>query len=200
MVYVFKSPCAYKETLATLEATISAIGGSISPDLIAKWKRTALVTAAKVQFYAVSVSETETDVRAVFKNHSSDERFFWELFLGKLISLFPSLDFGITTEKPTRILAVLDLNGDTRTVYTSHTTGGASLGGFLLGGFVFGAPGAIVGGLSGKKRTRTTGFTEFSNSVCVRMVMSNGKLEERTVNKNDKHYHEIVMMMQRSNI
>lgn len=197
MIYVFKSPFSYDDTLGMLRETVSDIGGNINDNFVAKWKRTKLVTAATVQFYLHSASESETDVRAVFKNHSSDERFFWEVFLDKLLSLHPGIDFGVTLEKPLRIVAVLNLEGDTKTVYHSRTTGGTSIAGFLLGGWAFGTAGAIVGGLSGKKRTRTVGNTQFSDSVSVRMVMSNGKIEERVISKKDKRYHEVVMMMGR---
>jgi hypothetical protein len=145
-----------------------------------------------VTFY-VERNNERCKVRACFRGLANDD--WWDLFLDTLFEKYSGVDFGVSLAKGDPVVAgVLDLNGDTHEVYTSTTCGGTSLGGFLIGGALFGDAGAVVGGLSGKRRTVTNSRTEFSSTLLVKVIYSNGRLWEGTVNKGSQLYNEIMVL------
>lgn len=195
MTYVFKTPFSHAETVSMVEKTITAIGGKFKND-VGDWraKGFATVLSATAQFF-FHEKENECSVRVVFRRHHTDSRRFWRTFVEKLNELYPDVDFGINAKTPYELVAVLNLTGDTEQVHFSRTSGGTSLGGFLLGGLAFGAPGAIVGGMSGTQKTVGTTQTVYSDKVNVRMLWSDGLLQERQVDKRENLYHEIMNMI-----
>ena len=142
-----------------------------------------------------SMRKKTNAVSGWFSADHTDSRRFWRTFVEKLNELYPDIDFGINAKTPYELVAVLNLTGDTEQVHFSRTSGGTSLGGFLLGGLAFGAPGAIVGGMSGTQKTVGTTRTVYSDKVNVRMLWSDGLLQERQVDKRENLYHEIMNMI-----
>ena len=141
----------------------------------------------------VERNNEQCKVRACFRRLANDD--WWDCFIDTLFEKYPGIDFGVSLAKGDPVVAgVLNLSGDTHEVYSSTTRGGTSLGGFLVGGALFGDAGAIVGGLSGKQRTVTTSRTVFSSQLLVRVVYSNGRLWEGTVNKGSRLYNEIMVI------
>lgn len=195
MIFVFKTPFSQAETASMVEKTILAIKGKYKNN-IGDWRAKGFITvlSATARFFFYE-KENECNVRVVFRRHSTDSRRFWRTFVEKLTELYPDIDFGITAKTPYELVAVLNLTGDTKQVHFSRSSGGTSLGGFLLGGLAFGAPGAIVGGLSGTQRTVGTTRTVYSDTVNVRMLWSDGFLQERQVDKRENLYHEIMNMI-----
>jgi len=67
-----------------------------------------------------------------------------------------------------------------------------SLGRAAVGGLMFGSAGAVVGGLSGTKKTMSQSRNIFSATVLFRVLYSNGRLIERTVKKNSREFAELM--------
>lgn len=67
-----------------------------------------------------------------------------------------------------------------------------SLSRAAVGGMLFGSAGAVVGGLSGTKKTISQTRNIFSATVLFRVLYSNGRLIERTVKKNSREYAELM--------
>lgn len=67
-----------------------------------------------------------------------------------------------------------------------------SLGRAAVGGMMFGSGGAVVGGLSGTKRTVSQSRNVFSATALFRVLYSNGRLIERTVKKNSREFAELM--------
>lgn len=152
---------------------------------ISKKKKQAVV------FY-VGNNEENCKVRAVFDFDGNDD--WWDIFLRALFRMYPGDDFGVTVANGDPLIAgILDLQGDTQQIAYSRTTGGTSLTGFLLGGALFGEAGAIVGGMSGETRTYTDVRAKYSDELLVRIIYTNGRIWEGTVQKNSDLYNEILV-------
>lgn len=67
-----------------------------------------------------------------------------------------------------------------------------SLGRAAVGGVMFGSAGAVVGGLSGTKKTTSLTRNVFSTTALFRVLYSNGRLIEKTVKKNSREYAELM--------
>jgi hypothetical protein len=194
-VFVFKSPCSTEETIKMLTDVVAEIG------IVKKSDETQGILETKLNCFPWGNRKTEFYIKRDSKNsnvraivHSStnmgDEWFQakrqgidrnWDGFLQKLFQGYSGLDFGVTFSDNIYVAVAQNLSGDTQQIYSSRQTDGTSLAGFLLGGFVFGAPGAIVGGLSGNSRTRGRNETVFNKWVLVRAILSNGRVTQGNV-------------------
>lgn len=194
--YCFVVPFSSLEALNMISSVLTTIGEVKRVDanhgeLVGK-VRISSKKKIPVIFYVERNTE-QCKVRACFSRLACDD--WWDLFLHTLFENHPGVNFGVSLANGDPVLAgVLNLSGDTREVFTSTTSGGASLGGFLVGGALFGDAGAIVGGLSGKKHTVTNSHTVFSNQLLVRIILSNGRLWEGTVIRGSKLYNEIMVI------
>ena len=113
-----------------------------------------------------------------------------------LFSISPGTDFGVTLCNGTPyLLAVKYLGSDTVIESSSVTSGGTSLTGFLIGDALFGAPGAIVGGMSGRQYTSGVSKEAFSRTQLVKIIYNNGRIYEGEVKKNSQLYNEIMVNM-----
>ena len=194
--YCFVVPFSTQESLNLIGEVISSMGeiknvdcyhGTLTARLLIPLKK-----KVPVIFY-VERNDDRCKVRACFYRSASDD--WWDFFLEALFEKCPDADFGVSIAHGDPLVAgVLHLGGDTREVYSSTTTGGTSLSGFLIGGALFGDAGAVVGGLSGKQRTVTNSRTEFSSTLLVRIIYSNGRLWEGTINKGSQLYNEIMLL------
>ncbi len=92
------------------------------------------------------------------------------------------------------IVRAVYAGGNTVQEYTGQAQG-ASLGGAALGGVLFGGAGAVVGGMSGSKRTYGVTKERFSNQSLFIVEYSNGKIEEIEAKKNSKLYNEIMVKL-----
>lgn len=194
--YCFVIPSSTQEALNTICDVLTSVGEvkSIDPHhgVLKGRIRVSVKKTRPVTFY-VERNNEQCKVRACFRRKANDD--WWDLFLDILFERNPGVDFGVSLAKGDPVVAgVLDLSGDTREVYSSTTSGGTSLGGFLLGGALFGDAGAVVGGLSGKQHTVTNSHTVFSHTLLVRVIYSNGRLWEGTVNKGSQLYNEIMVL------
>jgi hypothetical protein len=194
--YCFVIPFSTNEALNMISEVLAVIGEVKSVDEhhgVLKGKfRVTLKKKRPVTFY-VERNNEQCKVRACFRGMANDD--WWDWFLDMLFEKNPGVDFGVSLANGDPLVAgVLNLSGDTRQIYTSVTRGGTSLGGFLIGGALFGDAGAVVGGLSGKQRTVTNSRTEFSSTLLVRIIYSNGRLWEGTVNKGSQLYNEVMLL------
>lgn len=195
IAYVFKSPVSEKETIEIIRSALESIGGKFD-GRIGRWRTKTYITIRPCKFhFYFHEKDGHCNVRASCSHPKLRLDDFWNVFVAALIRLKPNMDFGINAVTPHYIVAVLNMSGDTEQVHYSRTSGGTSLGGFLLGGLAFGAPGAIVGGMSGTQVTHGTTKTMFSNNVLVRILWNNGCITESTVYKNSPMYHEIMNMI-----
>lgn len=196
-VYCFIIPFGTQVALEMLKTVLQRAGEVKNIDPLRGIVNGMIFTSAKdrrnIDFY-VEKNDNSCKVRACFRKMGNDD--WWDLFLRSLFAAYPNVDFcvEIANGKPV-VVGVLDLQGDTKQVAFSTTRGGASLGGFLIGGALFGSAGAIVGGLSGKKRTATDIKTVYSKELLVRIIYSNGRLWEGVVYKGTSLYNEIMVNM-----
>lgn len=195
--YCFISPFNTQNTISKIREAMLVVGEVTNVDSRHGVIRCAIRVSSKkkrpVTIY-VEQNDRECKVRSCFRSLWNDS--WWDMFLHTLFEQNPGVDFGVSLANGDPVVAgVLDLNGDTKQVAFSQTSGGTSLGGFLVGGALFGDAGAIVGGLSGKQRTVTNSKTVFSNELLVRVIYTNGRLWEGTVIKGSQLYHEIMVNM-----
>lgn len=198
--YCFISPMNYESTMNMLQKVLGNIGKIKSVDSVHGRIITRLDTdnpnAINVDYY-IERSDVKCKVRAVFHKIANDD--WWDLVIAALIGNLVAEKSPITSIEVTaanghpHIASVLYLGGDTHQVHNFTTKNSPSLGGFLVGGILFGEAGAVVGGLSGKSRTRGTSITQFSNSQLVRLIYNNGRLWEGEVKKNSPMYQEIMV-------
>ena len=195
--YCFVAPFSTQEAMNKIQQALSVVGEVESVDTHHGVIRGAIrISSKKKVTLAIYIerADSQCKVRANFYRRANDD--WWDMFLRTLFEQNPGADFGVSLANGDPVVAgVLDLNGDTKQVSFSQTSGGTSLGGFLVGGALFGDAGAIVGGLSGKQRTVTNSRTVFSDELLVRVIYSNGRLWEGTVIKGSQLYHEIMVNM-----
>lgn len=195
--YCFVSPFSFQETIDMVSKALLIVGVIKNQDFHHGVIRGAIRISTKnkipVTIY-VERGDHQCRVRACFYRLANDD--WWDVFLHTLFENNPGVDFGVALANGDPLVAgILNLNGDTKQVSFSKTSGGTSLGGFLIGGVLFGDAGAIVGGLSGKQRTVTNSRTVFSDELLVRIIYSNGRLWEGSVIKGSSLYHEIMVNM-----
>lgn len=195
--YCLVSPFELPETIGKIQEALMVVGEVSDVDTCHGIIRGAICISSERK-HPVTIYVGQNDhgckVRACFSRTWNDS--WWDMFLSVLFEKNPEVNFGVTPASgEPRVVGVLDLRGDTKQVAVSKTSGGASLGGFLIGGALFGDAGAIVGGLSGERRTVTNSRTVFSNEVLVRLIYSNGRLWEGTVLKGSQLYNEIMVTM-----
>lgn len=210
-IFVFKSPCSTEDTFTMLLNVINRIGKvrryDVSRAIIEGGFSFGIrLSSIKVDFFLEKDSE-ECKVRAVVHISSLMSSDWlqvrpqpidkiWDYFLKSLSESYPGLDFGVRLASDTFYIATAqNMSGNTKQIYTARTTGGTSLAGFLLGGFMFGAPGAIVGGLSGKTRTHGQTETILSKWVIMRVILSNGRITQGDVKTDSKVYNEMMVSM-----
>lgn len=194
--YCFVVPFPTNETRNMISEVLASVGEVKSVDphhgVIIGKLRVSSKKKRPVTIY-VERNNERCKVRACFRRLANDD--WWDFFLDALFKRHPGVDFGVSLAKGDPVVAgVLNLSGDTHEVHTSITRGGTSLGGFLVGGALFGETGAVVGGLSGKQRTVTNSRTEFSSTLLVRVIYSNGRLWEGSVYKKSQLYNEIMLL------
>ena len=195
--YCFVAPFSTQETLAKITEVLDKTGKVKAVDplhcTVSGKLQVDLHKKQKIIFY-VEKNESECKVRAVFKDMANDA--WWDFFLQELFESSPGIDYGVSLAngRP-QLAAILNVGDETAQVSFSKTSGGTSLGGFLLGGALFGSAGAVVGGLSGKHRTVTRTNTVYANSLLVRIIYSNGRLWEGSVQKGSDLYNEIMVNM-----
>lgn len=193
--YCFFIPYPIDTAVDMLEKVLTVVGGVKDID-----KRhgavTGYITISKrnkqdVVFY-VGNDAKNCKARVIFEYEGNDD--WWDVFLRALFRMYPDDDFGVTAANGDPLIAgILDLQGDTQQIAYSRTTGGTSLTGFLLGGALFGEVGAIVGGMSGKAHTYTNVRATYSDELLVRIIYTNGRIWEGSVEKNSDLYNEILV-------
>lgn len=98
--------------------------------------------------------------------------------------------FPLRSGKPTPVAAIPCDDG---LAQESVSTGkNMSIGRAAVGGMLFGETGALIGGLSGTKKTTSQTKNIFSSTVLFRVLYSNGRVIERTVKKNSREYAELM--------
>lgn len=111
----------------------------------------------------------------------------WSDLIEDFRAAYPA--FPLQSGKPTVVAAMSCDDGIARESVNRGKN--ISLGRAAVGGALFGSTGAIVGGLSGTKQSRTQTRNVFSTTVLFRVLYSNGRLIERTVKKNSREYAEL---------
>lgn len=112
----------------------------------------------------------------------------WSHIIDEFQNIYPS--FPLRSGKPTVVYAEhCDDGMGQETV--SHGKN-FSLGKAAVGGALFGGTGALVGGLSGTKKSKAQTRNVFSSAALFRVLYSNGRVIERTVKKNSREYAELM--------
>lgn len=193
--YCFIAPFSTQDTIAKITEVLSQTGEVNNVDplhcTVSGKLQIDLKTKHAITFY-VEKNESECRVRAVFKKVANDA--WWDFFLQELFDASDGVDYGVSLANGNpQLAAVLDMTGETKQVSFSKTTGGRSLGGFLVGGALFGTAGAVVGGVTGARRTVTHSNTVYSNTLLVRIIYNNGRLWEGSVYKGSALYNELMV-------
>lgn len=111
----------------------------------------------------------------------------WSDLIENFAAAYP--EFPLRSGKPTAVAALPCDDGIGQESINQNKP--FSLGRAAIGGMAFGYPGALMGGMSGKKQTKTQTRSIFSSTVLFRVLYSNGRLIERTVKKNSREYAEL---------
>lgn len=204
ITYCFVSPFPTKDTVDLIEKAFLHVGrireaDAVQGRLSGKYRVSAF-RSIRIDFYVQRDNET-CKVRAIINEELLEIKSvlrrvdgFWDNFLVALFQETNNADFGVTlANENARIVGVLYLGGDTEQVQTSRTTKGTSLLGFLAGGALFGTAGAVVGGMSGKQRTVSHSFEQFSDSQLARVIYNNGRLWEGELMRGSDLYNEIMV-------
>ena len=204
LTYCFVSPFSTRETVDLISSVFTRIGKVKKADasrgyLLVKY-RISCARYAKMDFYVqrdphsckVRMMPRGEFIMTPLTIRTIDG--WWDNFLTALFDEAPSADFGVTLAAgDAYIVGVLHLGSDVVQVNTSRTTGGSSLLGFLAGGALFGTAGAIVGGMSGAKRSVGHSFESYSDSQLAKVIYNNGRLWEGTIKKGSAIYNEIMV-------
>ena len=185
VAYQFIMPCNMAASANILELAINKIGKIKKHD----------TTTNSIKFHMIFPSATYVLNYNAWDNESTlirilapgyDKQF--DKFIKALSELVPNI--GIVPGKPYIIKA--QYVGGSIMQTSTGTTQGASIGGALIGGALFGGAGAIVGSMSGNKRSQSSSKESFSNYSLFLIQYSNGKITEEKVKKNSKLYNEIM--------
>lgn len=112
----------------------------------------------------------------------------WSDLIEDFTAAYPG--FPLRSGKPTVTAAMLCDDGMAQESVSRGKN--LSLGRAAVGGALFGNTGAVLGGLSGTKQTRTQTRNVFAATVLFRVLYSNGRLIERTVKKTSREYAELM--------
>lgn len=224
-VYIFQMPCSTAETVEIISGVVTNIGilktkDPVSGMVVGKWRQavnSGFLFDKKISFY-IERNEVSCKVRAVMdgvdgtsattaaqnSNKTLNTKvtysdYVWDVFVQGIMVMYPGLNLNlspIVAKEPLKVVYVIDKSSGREMVYSSRTTGGTSAAGFLLGGMMFGEAGAVVGGLSGTKRTTTSGRETYSSNVLMTVVFSNGRMQEGKIKKKSPLYHEIMVNFQ----
>ena len=96
--------------------------------------------------------------------------------------------FGLTDLKFPGTLVRAEALGDGVGTQSVSYGKNVSLGRAAVGGALFGGAGAVVGGLSGTKTTRTFTYEDFTGSIPFRLYYSNGRVIEKVIAKSSKEF------------
>lgn len=112
----------------------------------------------------------------------------WSDLIEDFTAAYPG--FPLRSGKPTAAAAMLCDDGMAQESVSRGKN--LSLGRAAVGGALFGNTGAVLGGLSGTKQTRTQTRNVFAATVLFRVLYSNGRLIERSVKKASREYAELM--------
>lgn len=112
----------------------------------------------------------------------------WSHIIDEFQNIYPS--FPLRSGKPTVVYA--EPCDDGMGQETVSRGNNFSLGKTAVGGALFGGTGALVGGLSGTKKSKAQTRSVFSPTALFRVLYSNGRVIERTVKKNSREYAELM--------
>jgi len=99
-------------------------------------------------------------------------------------------DFPLESGKPYMVSAILCDDGMGQESVTQGRN--VSIGRATVGGALFGSTGALIGGMSGKKKSKSMTRSVFTNSILVQIQYSNGRIVEKAVRKKSKEYAEVI--------
>lgn len=127
----------------------------------------------------------------LFASNHADKA--WEKFLTPFLTVLGEPVTELSSGKP-YILRASYVGGNTTQV-TNGISQGASIGRAVVGGALFGEAGAIVGGLSGNRRSKSASQEVFSDYGLFNVEFSNGRIREMKVKKKSKEYNEIMVKL-----
>lgn len=117
----------------------------------------------------------------------------YDEFLQEMFKLEPSADFGIALSgrKP-YVIAVNQIGSNIATQTDTVAKQKPNVGGMLVGGFFFGQAGAIVGGMSGKTKSKSVTRDVFIKNRLASVIFNNGRIYEGEIKEGTPLYNEVM--------
>lgn len=117
----------------------------------------------------------------------------YDRFLRELFTIEPNVNFGVSlANKAPYVIAVNQLGSNITMQTDSIIEQIPNVGGMIIGDFLFGEAGAIVGGMSGTRRS--TGVTRevFVQNRLASVIFNNGKVYEGEIRTGTPLYNEVM--------
>lgn len=117
----------------------------------------------------------------------------YDNFLRELFTIEPNVNFGVSlANKAPYVIAVNQLGSNIAMQTDSIIEQIPNVGGMIIGDFLFGEAGAIVGGMSGTRRS--TGVTRevFVQNRLASVIFNNGKVYEGEIRAGTPLYNEVM--------
>lgn len=117
----------------------------------------------------------------------------YDRFLRELFTIEPNVNFGVSlANKAPYVIAVNQLGSNIAMQTDSIIEQIPNVGGMIIGDFLFGEAGAIVGGMSGTRRS--TGVTRevFVQNRLASVIFNNGKVYEGEIRAGTPLYNEVM--------
>lgn len=117
----------------------------------------------------------------------------YDRFLRELFTIEPNVNFGVSlANKAPYVIAVNQLGSNIAMQTDSIIEQIPNVGGMIIGDFFFGEAGAIVGGMSGTRRS--TGVTRevFVQNRLASVIFNNGKVYEGEIRAGTPLYNEVM--------
>ena len=161
-----------------------------------KWKKSAIANKYHLNFgYTV---EDVTPIMAFYKvGGTFFEKKHSDIAWGNLITEITQthhIQLDVTPDEKPHIVRTYRADSNISQI-TNTTAQGASVTRALIGGALFGGAGAIVGGMTGKKRSTSASSSVFSNEGLFIAEYSNGRVGEIKAKKGSKLYNELCAKM-----
>lgn len=129
--------------------------------------------------------------RQLLPSKTSDN--VYDRFLRELFTIEPNVNFGVSlANKAPYVIAVNQLGSNIAMQTDSIIEQIPNVGGMIIGDFLFGEAGAIVGGMSGTRRS--TGVTRevFVQNRLASVIFNNGRVYEGEIRAGTPLYNEVM--------
>lgn len=129
--------------------------------------------------------------RQLLPSKTSDN--VYDRFLRELFTIEPNVNFGVSlANKAPYVIAVNQLGSNIAMQTDSIIEQIPNVGGMIIGDFLFGEAGAIVGGMSGTRRSSGVTREVFVQNRLASVIFNNGRVYEGEIRAGTPLYNEVM--------